>query len=137
MRTKNKELKMKNIEKEKYLTDFDINLSQEIMNLERFIIKNPVGTKEFWSEWQQRYGEIIATKAAIRKALKLYKGKISEEKLFQLYAMLEAYKEILNYLDVLRILALKLNSLETEKWDLFEGNIPNEEIDDFDEDEEW
>jgi hypothetical protein len=117
------------------LTEFDLNLSQEIMNLERFIIKNPVGTKEFWSEWQQRYGEIIATKAAVRKTLKMHKNKISEEKLFQLYALLEAYKEIANYLDILRVLALKLHSLNTDTWDLFEGEIPEDEIDD--EEEEW
>jgi hypothetical protein len=123
---------MKNTEKN--ITDFDLNLSQEIMNLERFIVKSPIGTKEFWSEWQQRYGEIIATKAAIRKTLKLYEGKLSENKLFKLYALLEAYKEITNYLDILRVLALKLNSIDSSNWNLFEGEIPDEELEDDEED---
>jgi len=123
--------------KKQHLSDFDINLSQEIMNLQRFIIKNPAGTKEFWSEWQQKYGEIVATKAAIKKTLKLHKGKVSEDKLFQLYAMLEAYKEIASYLDILRVLALKLSSLHTEPWNLFEGEIPEEDEEEGDEEEEW
>ena len=123
---------MKNTEKN--ITDFDLNLSQEIMNLERFIVKSPIGTKEFWSEWQQRYGEIIATKAAIRKTLKLYEGKLSENKLFKLYALLEAYKEITNYLDILRVLAPKLNSIDSSIWKLFEGEIRDEELEDDEED---
>jgi len=118
----------------KNLTDFDLNLSQEIMNLERFIIKSPIGTKEFWSEWQQKYGEIIATKAAVRKTLKLYEGKLPESKMFKLYALLEAYKEITNYLDILRVLALKLSSIDTQNWNLFEGEIPDEEFEDDEED---
>jgi len=53
------------------LTEFDILLTQEITNLDRFIIKSPLGTNEFWSEWQRKAGEIIITRAAIEKAVKI------------------------------------------------------------------
>lgn len=36
------------------LNDFQILLAQEITNLERFIVKSPLATNEFWSEWQKK-----------------------------------------------------------------------------------
>ncbi len=119
---------MKN--KRESLSSFDMKLAEEITNLERFIIKNPLGTNEFWSEWQQKFGEIVITKAAIKKTLNTYKNKPSDEKLLKLYSMLEAYKEISRYLELLRQTALRLKGIETEAWDIFDNLNSDEENED-------
>ncbi len=103
------------------LTKFDMLLGQELTNLERFIIKSPLGTPEFWSEWQAKTGEIIITKAAIRKAIKTHKERLSEEEIIKLSTMLEAYKEIASYLELLRQTALKIKGIDAAGWDIFDG----------------
>ena len=103
------------------LTKFDMLLGQELTNLERFIIKSPLGTPEFWSEWQAKTGAIIITKAAIRKAIKTHKERLSEEEIIKLSTMLEAYKEIASYLELLRQTALKIKGIDAAGWDIFDG----------------
>ncbi|RUM60585.1 MAG: hypothetical protein DSY53_00470 [Persephonella sp.] len=117
-------------EKDK-ISRFDMKLAEEITNLERFIIKSPLGTKEFWSEWQQKLGEIVITKSAIKKTLSTYKYKPSDEKLLKLEATLEAYKEIASYLELLRITALKLKGIDVDAWDIFDINNTEDEEDDY------
>ncbi len=119
---------MKN--KREAISSFDMKLAEEITNLERFIIKNPLGTNEFWSEWQQKFGEIVITKAAIKKTLNTYKAKPSDEKLLKLYSMLEAYKEIAIYLELLRQTALKLKGIDVEPWDIFDNMNNDEDMED-------
>jgi len=103
------------------LTEFDILLAQEITNLDRFIIKSPLGTNEFWSEWQRKAGEIIITKAAIEKAIKVYGKSIDTQHTLKLSAMLEAYREIASYLELLRETALKLKGAEMDGITLFDS----------------
>lgn len=100
---------------------FNMLLAQEITNLERFIIKSPLGTNEFWSEWQKKAGEIIVTKAAVKKALRLSKESLPEEEKLKLTTMLESYREIANYLELLRQTALKIKGIEGPNWDIFDG----------------
>ena len=107
------------------LTDFDILLTQEITNLDRFIIKSPIGTNEFWSEWQRKAGEIVITKAAIEKAVKIYVKDLPSNQALKLTAMLEAYREIISYLELLRETALKLKGAEIDGITLF-GSIEGE-----------
>ncbi len=116
----------------KDFTDFDMLLTQELANLERFIIKAPLGSNEFWSQWQQKTGEIIITKAAIRRALKTNKSALSEEEITRLSSLLEAYKEISSYLELLRQTALKIKGIDSSIWDIFDGI--EEESSDNDED---
>jgi hypothetical protein len=101
------------------LTEFDILLTQEITNLDRFIIKSPIGTNEFWSEWQRKAGEIVITKAAIEKAVKIYGKDLPSHQALKLTAMLEAYGEIISYLELLRETALKLKGAEIDGITLF------------------
>ena len=103
------------------ISSFDMKLAEEITNLERFIVKNPLGTKEFWSEWQQKLGEIVIMKVSIEKTLNICGNKPSEEKLLKLNSTLEAYKEIAKYLELLRQTALKVEGYNTEKWDIFDN----------------
>jgi hypothetical protein len=103
------------------LTDFDILLAQEITNLDRFIIKSPIGTNEFWSEWQRKAGEIVITKAAIEKAAKIYGKNLPSNQSLKLNAMLEAYREIISYLELLRETALKLKGAEIDGITLFDS----------------
>ncbi|WP_456401470.1 hypothetical protein [Persephonella sp.] len=105
----------------KSFSQFDMLLAQELTNLERFIIKNPLGTNEFWSEWQAKTGEIIVTKAAIKKALRNHKGSLDESEILKLSSMLEAYKEVSAYLELLRQTALKIRGIEVSNWDIFDG----------------
>lgn len=107
--------------KKSNFSPFDMLLTQEITNLERFIVKSPLGSDQFWSEWQSKSGEIVITKAAIKRALRLYKNELSDEKVLKLSSLLEAYKEISNYLELLRQTALKIKGVEAPNWDIFDG----------------
>lgn len=100
--------------------DFDILLAQEITNLDRFVVKSPLGTNEFWSEWQKKAGEIVITKAAIKKAIRLYEKKLPPQQIVKLSAMLESYKEIASYLELLRETALKLKGVDVDGFNLFD-----------------
>ncbi len=111
-------------------SSFDMLLAQEITNLERFIIQSPLGTNEFWSEWQKKAGEIIITKAAVSKALKINKEKLSDDEILKLSSMLEAYKEIGSYLELLRQTALKIKGIDAPSWDIFDGIEGDNENDD-------
>ena len=106
---------------DKKISSFDMLLTQEITNLERFVVKSPLGTNEFWSEWQAKTGEIIVTKAAIKRALKIHKGQLSEEQIKKLSSMLEAFKEIASYLELLRQTALKIRGIDVSEWDILGG----------------
>lgn len=112
------------------LSEFQMLLAQEITNLERFIVKSPLATNEFWSEWQKKAGEIVITKAAIKKAIKIYEGKLPAEQLIKLSAMLDAYKEISVYLELLRETALKVKGTDIEGLNLFDS-IEGENEEDF------
>jgi len=107
--------------KKENITPFDMLLTQEITNLERFIVKSPLGSDQFWSEWQSKSGEIIITKAAIKRALRLHRDELSNEEILKLSSLLEAYKEISNYLELLRQTALKIKGIEAPEWDIFDG----------------
>ncbi len=102
-------------------TDFEMLLAQEITNLDRFIIKSPLGTNEFWSEWQKKAGEIVVTKAAIKKAIKIYKKKLTQEEVIKLSAMLDSFREIASYLELLRETALKIKGLDIDGFTLFDS----------------
>ncbi len=106
---------------EKKITSFDMLLTQEITNLERFVVKSPLGTNEFWSEWQEKTGEIVVTKAAIKRALKTHKGQLTQEQINKLSSMLEAFKEIASYLELLRQTALKVRGIDASEWDILGG----------------
>lgn len=103
------------------ISSFDMKLSEELTNLERFIIKAPLGTNEFWSEWQAKTGEIVITKAAIKRALRTHKGQLSKEEILRLSSMLEAFKEIATYLELLRQTALKVKGIDVSEWDILGG----------------
>ena len=115
----------------KKITNFEMFLGQELTNLERFIVKEPLGTNAFWSEWQSKIGEIVITKAAIKKSLRLYKEKLSSEEIAKLSSLLEAYKDIADYLELLRQTALKVSGVEVEGWDIFDETGDTEGEDDF------
>lgn len=102
-------------------TDFEMLLAQEITNLDRFIIKSPLGTNEFWSEWQKKAGEIVVTKAAIKKAIKIYEKKLTQEEVIKLSAMLDSFREIASYLELLRETALKIKGLDIDGFTLFDS----------------
>jgi len=105
----------------KDISSFDMLLTQELTNLERFIVKSPLGTNEFWSEWQAKTGEIVITKAAIKRALRTHKGQLSEDEIIKLSSMLEAFREIASYLELLRQTALKIRGIDVSEWDILGG----------------
>ncbi len=115
----------------KKITNFEMLLGQEVTNLERFIVKEPLGTNAFWSEWQSKIGEIVITKAAIRKSLKLHKEKLTKEEIEKLSSLMEAYKSIAEYLELLRQTALKVKGVEVQGWDIFDETGDSEGEDDF------
>lgn len=69
----------------------------------------------------KKAGEIVVTKAAIKKAIKTYEGKLSAEQIVKLSAMLDAYKEISVYLELLRETALKIKGTDIEGLNLFDS----------------
>lgn len=111
-------------------TDFEMLLAQEITNLDRFIIKSPLGTNEFWSEWQKKAGEIVVTKAAIKKAIKIYEKKLTPEEVLKLSAMLDSFREVASYLELLRETALKIKGLDIDGFTLFD-NIDGDSEEEF------
>ncbi len=115
----------------KKITNFEMLLGQEVTNLERFIVKEPLGTNAFWSEWQTKIGEIVVTKAAIKKSLRLHKEKLTDEEITKLATLMEAYKEIAEYLELLRQTALKVRGVEVQGWDIFDETGDSEGEDDF------
>jgi hypothetical protein len=51
----------------------DIQLLEELSNLEYFIVKAPLNSRDFWKEWQDKFSRAYMTRIAIKKLLRTKK----------------------------------------------------------------
>ncbi len=104
-------------------SNFEMKLLQEISDLDFFVIRKPIASPEFWTEWQEKYGKAVISKIALKKILKTQK--MDREKRAIVRASIQAYDEILMYLERLKTTAFHLRGIYT-------GNTPNIETDEED-----
>ncbi|MEN3033887.1 MAG: hypothetical protein ABDH18_02715 [Aquificaceae bacterium] len=91
--------------------NLNLELMEELLNLECFIVKAPVNHPGFWPEWQERYSRALMSLIATRKALSTKKF-TSNEELKQYKALRSTYAEIVAYLEGLKRLALNLQGVD-------------------------
>jgi hypothetical protein len=54
----------------------DVQLLEELSNLEYFIVKAPLNSRDFWKEWQDKFSRAYMTRIAIKKLLRRQKGSL-------------------------------------------------------------
>ncbi len=101
-------------------SNFEMRFLQEISDLDFFIIRKPIASPEFWSEWQEKYGKAVISKIALKKLLKFQK--LDKEEVLKIKTSIKAYEEIIEYLERLKHTAFHLRGIYT-------GNTPNIETD--------
>ena len=84
----------------------DLQLLEELSNLEYYIVKTPINSKDFWKEWQEKFSRAYMARVATKKLLK--SKKMSYEDISKYKSILTAYENILHYLEILKALALHL-----------------------------
>lgn len=89
----------------------DINLLEEMTQLEYFLVKKPMSSNDFWTEWQEKYGKATLAKVALKKIAKT--RKLSHEEYAKLRTMMSVYDEILRYLEQLKNTALSVRGIVT------------------------
>ncbi len=90
-------------------TYIDTQILEELSNLEFFIVKNQVGTSEFWKEWQEKFSRAYMGKVAIKKLLKT--KKFSYEDVSRYKTQLRVYDDVLVYLETLKNIAMSLKGI--------------------------
>jgi hypothetical protein len=56
----------------------DIQLLEEHTNLEYFIVKAPLNSRDFWKEWQDKFSRAYMIRIAIKKLLRTKKASYEE-----------------------------------------------------------
>jgi hypothetical protein len=87
----------------------DVQLLEELSNLEYFIVKAPLNSRDFWKEWQDKFSRAYMTRIAIKKLLRT--RKTSYEEVSKYKSMLELYEDVLYYLELLKNLALQMRGV--------------------------
>ncbi len=101
-------------------SNFEMKFLQEISDLDFFIIRKPIASPEFWSEWQEKYGKAVISKIALKKLLK--SQKLDKKEMLKIKTSIKSYEEIIEYLERLKYTAFHLRGIYT-------GNTPNIETD--------
>ncbi len=89
----------------------DTQILEELSNLEFFIVKNQLGTPEFWKEWQEKFSRAYMSKVAIKKLLK--SKKLSYEDVSRYKTQLKVYDDVLIYLETLKNIAMSLKGISS------------------------
>jgi len=82
---------------------FEVELLKEIQELDFFVVKAPVNSKEFWKEWQEKYSKANMTRIAIRHILQ---RRLPKEDYLRAKGLLQKYEEVVEYLENLKNVAL-------------------------------
>ncbi|WP_448588242.1 hypothetical protein [Thermocrinis sp.] len=102
----------------------DMQLFEELSNLEYYIVKTPISSKDFWKEWQEKFSRVYMAKVATKKLLK--GKKMSYEEVSRYRSILAVYEDIQYYLEILKTLALQLRGVYSPEQDL---EFDDEDID--------
>ncbi len=89
----------------------DLNLLEEMTQLEYFLVKKPMNSPEFWTEWQEKYGKATLAKVALKKIART--RKLSHEEYSRLRTMMGVYDDVLKYLEQLKNTALSVRGIVT------------------------
>lgn len=89
----------------------DLSLLEEITQLEYFLVKKPINSPDFWTEWQEKYGKATLAKVALKKIAKT--KKLSHEEYSKLRTMMSVYEDVLKYLEQLKNTALSIRGIVT------------------------
>ncbi len=89
----------------------DLNLLEEMTQLEYFLVKKPMNSPEFWTEWQEKYGKATLAKVALKKIART--KKLSHEEYSKLRTMMGVYDDVLKYLEQLKNTALSVRGIVT------------------------
>jgi len=89
----------------------DLNLLEEMTQLEYFLVKKPMNSPEFWTEWQEKYGKATLAKVALKKIART--RKLSHEEYSKLRTMMGVYDDVLKYLEQLKNTALSVRGIVT------------------------
>jgi len=102
----------------------DVQLLEELSNLEYYIVKAPINSKDFWKEWQEKFSRVYMAKVAAKKLLK--SKKMSYDDISKYKSILAVYEDILYYLEILKALALQLRGFYPTGQDV---ELDDEDID--------
>ncbi len=89
----------------------DLNLLEEMTQLEYFLVKKPMNSPEFWTEWQEKYGKATLAKVALKKIART--RKLSHEEYSKLRTMMGVYDDVIRYLEQLKNTALSVRGIVT------------------------
>jgi len=99
----------------------DVKLLEELSNLEYYIVKAPVGSKDFWKEWQEKFSRVSMARIATKKLIK--SDKIDYEEMMRYRSNLSIYEEVLQYLDTLKRLALQVRGCYSQDFEFDDEDI--------------
>jgi len=108
------------------MENLELKLLEELNKLERFVLKNPVDSKNFWKEWQTVYTNVKLTQIAIRSLIN--GGNLEKAELKELGRKLKVLKDVEQLLKGLKEVALQVKG-----YSIFTPEEENEEgdFDDF------
>ena len=99
----------------------DVKLLEELSNLEYYIVKAPVSSKDFWKEWQEKFSRAYMARIATKKLIK--SDKIDYEEMMRYRSNLNLYEEVLQYLDTLKRLALQVRGCYSQDFEFDDEDI--------------
>ncbi|NPA32663.1 MAG: hypothetical protein GXO04_03450 [Aquificae bacterium] len=82
----------------------EAEILRELSELDFYTISAPLNTKEFWSEWQEKYTRASLTRIALRNIAR--SRRLSRKELFRVRNLLRKYDDIIAYLNNLKLTAL-------------------------------
>ncbi|WP_457600200.1 hypothetical protein [Hydrogenivirga sp.] len=104
-------------------SSLEMTLLEELTQLEYFMVKKPMSSPEFWTEWQEKYGKATLAKVALKKIART--KKLAQGEYAKLRTMVRVYEDVIRYLEQLKNTALSVRGVVTN----FNVELDDEDID--------
>ncbi len=88
------------------MENIELKLLEELNKLQRFALKTPIDSKNFWRDWQSLYTTVRFSQIAVKSLLE--GDNLSQEEVKHLKKKLHLLREVENYLKELREVALQV-----------------------------
>ena len=88
------------------MENIELRLLEEINKLQRFALKTPIDSKNFWRDWQIIFTNVRFSQIAVRNLLE--DEHLSKEEIEYFKKKLQVLKEIEHYLKELKEIALQV-----------------------------
>jgi len=82
----------------------ELELLRELSELDYYLVKAPLNSKDFWKEWQEKYSKAHLTRIALKSLIR--KKRLGRKDYLKAKELLRKYGEILAYLESLKAVAL-------------------------------